>query len=67
MDETIDSKHRCITNVIIGALRTDKASTGQLIKCIEVMTVNAENMAVYVISSLNQFWPGGFDPEFFYI
>lgn len=56
-DETIDAQRRCVTNVIIGALREDKASTGRLIKCGELLRPNAENIAAFIITTLNEFFP----------
>lgn len=63
VDETTDSKRRCVTNVIIGALYQDRASTGWLVRCGEVVTANAANIVAYVIDRLNEFWLADFDPN----
>ncbi|KAH0546572.1 hypothetical protein KQX54_011652 [Cotesia glomerata] len=56
-DETVDSRRRCVVNIIVGALFEDRPSRGQLMKSGEIRTPNAENMAAYVTEALNEFLP----------
>ena len=64
VDETIASDGRCVTDVIIGALKKDEFNDSYLVNCIDLDgTVNHKTICDVIYDTINVIWDGKFDRE----
>lgn len=59
VDESMDSKKRCVAHAIVAPLKPDEPSTPRLINVEHLPKADAENIVLFVERSLNILWPNG--------